>query len=223
MTSALKLVYTINAGEYQAGMEAYYEPIATAATLAVRDAGDMAHRGGQAAIAAGGFGHRWQNTYKVRDYPPLGKVSVNAAAFLYHKIPYAGVFQEGAVIRGKPLLWLPLKSAPKKLGRGHITPAEVSRKLGQKLISINVPGKPPLLAARVRLDPKEAKRVRRKPTISKLLFGTGRPTGVFITVPLFVGITAADIKKKFDTRPSARAAAAKLGTLYYKYFSVRDE
>ena len=34
------------------------------------------------------------------------------AAFIFDKIRYAGVFEEGAVIRGQPFLWLPLAGVP---------------------------------------------------------------------------------------------------------------
>ena len=45
------------------------------------------------------------------------------AAFIYHKIRYAGVFEEGAVIGGQPLLWLPLPTVPLRRGR-PMTPSQ---------------------------------------------------------------------------------------------------
>src|SRR5207253_846581 len=77
-------------------------PIAKAATAAVREAGEIAKRNGRASIAAAGFSRKWQNALRVNVYPPQGD-SMRPAAFLFHKIRYAGVFEEGAVIGGKPL------------------------------------------------------------------------------------------------------------------------
>src|SRR3954470_15419731 len=90
-------------------------PIAKAATAAVREAGDIAKRNGRANIAAAGFSRKWQNALRVNVYPQHGD-SLRPAAFIYHKIRYAGVFEEGAVIRGQPLLWLPLPTVPIRRG-----------------------------------------------------------------------------------------------------------
>jgi len=69
----------------------------------------MARRSsGDAGIAAGGLSRKWQNALRVNIYPPQGD-SMHPAAFVYHKIRYAGVFEDGAVIGGQPLLWLPLE------------------------------------------------------------------------------------------------------------------
>jgi hypothetical protein len=98
-------------------------PIAKAATAAVREAGDIAKRVGRASIAASGFSRKWQNALRVNIYPPQG-YSLRPAAFIYHKIHYAGVFEEGAVIGGQPLLWLPLPTVPLRRGR-PLTPSAI--------------------------------------------------------------------------------------------------
>src|ERR1700745_2725921 len=79
-------------------------PLAKAATAALRDAGEIAKSNGRASIAAAGFSRKWQNALRVNIYPPQGD-SLRPAAFIFHKIRYAGVFEEGAVIGGQPLLW----------------------------------------------------------------------------------------------------------------------
>ena len=73
-------------------------PIARAAT-AVREAGAIVERNGRASIAAAGFSRKWQNALRVNIYPPQGD-SMRPAAFIFHKIRYPGVFDEGAVIHG---------------------------------------------------------------------------------------------------------------------------
>src|SRR6476646_11057850 len=117
-------------------------PIAKAATAAVREAGEIAKRDGRASIAASGFSRKWQNALRVNIYPPQGD-SLRLAAFIYHKIRYAGVFEEGAVISGQPLLWLPLPTVPLRRGR-PMTPSQYARSIGP-LVSVQRPGGPPLL------------------------------------------------------------------------------
>ena len=77
------------------------KPIAKAATAAMKDAGDVAKRTGRSSIASAGFSRKWQNALRVNIYPAQGD-SMRPAAFIFHKIRYAGVFEEGAVISGQP-------------------------------------------------------------------------------------------------------------------------
>src|SRR4029079_3825172 len=79
--------------------------------------------------------------------PPQGE-SLRPAAFIYHKIRYAGVFEEGAVIGGQPLLWLPLPTVPLRRGR-PMTPSQYARSVGP-LVSVQRPGSPPLLFPKYR-------------------------------------------------------------------------
>src|SRR3954465_6881555 len=128
-------------------------PGARAAPAAVREAGEIAKRDGRASIAASGFSRKWQNALRVNIYPPQGD-SMRPAAFVYHKIHYAGVFEEGAVIGGQPLLWLPLPTVPLRRGR-PMTPSQYARSVGP-LVSVQRPGAPPLLF------PKQRKGRRRR-------------------------------------------------------------
>src|SRR3954471_24126259 len=135
-------------------------PIAKAATAAVREAGEMAKRDGRASIAAAGFSRKWQNALRVNIYPPQGD-SMRPAAFIYHKIRYAGVFEEGAIIGGQPLLWLPLPTVPLRRGR-PMTPSQYVRSVGP-LVSVQRPGGPPLLFPKYR----SARRRRRGASVSE--------------------------------------------------------
>lgn len=65
-------------------------PIAKAGIAAVREAGEIAKSKGRASIAASGFSRKWQNALRVNIYPPQGD-SLCPAAFIFHKIRYAGV------------------------------------------------------------------------------------------------------------------------------------
>src|SRR5690242_11406255 len=132
------------------------KPIARAATAAIREAGQIAKRNGRSSIAAAGFSRKWQNALRVNVYPPQGE-SLRPAAFIFHKIKYAGAFEEGAVIAGKPLLWLPLGNVPVRRGR-PMTPSQYARSVGP-LVSVQRPGSPPLLFPKYR-----GKRGRRRAT-----------------------------------------------------------
>lgn len=56
---------------------------------------------------AGNFGPRWIKSFTTQITPRTGVVT-QLVLNVFHKIPYAGVHEFGAVIRGKPLLWIPL-------------------------------------------------------------------------------------------------------------------
>jgi hypothetical protein len=65
---------------------------------------------GRADIAAGGdFGSdRWQQGFRAKiSYQRKGVITINVT----HDVFYWRVFEYGAVIRGKPLLWIPLSFA----------------------------------------------------------------------------------------------------------------
>jgi Family of unknown function (DUF6441) len=172
-------------------------PIAKAATAAIREAGEIAKRDGRASIAASGFSRKWQNALRVNIYPPQGD-SLRPAAFIYHKIRYAGVFEEGAIIGGQPLLWLPLPTVPLRRGR-PMTPSQYARSVGP-LVSVQRPGSPPLLFPKYRSG-----RRRRNGT-------TGKERK-----PLYVGLSSVAIAKRFNIKGAAQNAAALLPSLFEKH------
>jgi len=103
---------------------------------AVQDAADLAVKEGRANIATAGFSSRWQKALTSRFYP--NKDEGDPAALIFHRIPFAGVFERGITISGRPLLWLPIEQ---NLPRGIHSPSQY----GKKLVSVNIAGKPPLL------------------------------------------------------------------------------
>lgn len=201
-------------GEFAAAMAAIKDPIAFAGTAAISEAGDIVKREGRADIAAAGFSKRWQNALRVNVYPRR-KYSIDAAALIFHNIRYAGVFEEGATISGRPKLWLPLPTAPKRAGRQKMTPALYIRSIGP-LISIERPGKPPLLAGRIATNRRGSK--TGKVSLSALKRGgAGAPSTL---VPLFIGIDRVNIRDRFSIRQITERAAARLGALYLKHLKV---
>ena len=80
--------------------------------------------------SAGQFGDRWQQGLQ---YKMQGGAEPSAIIFT---VGYAGVFEHGATISGKPLLWIPTQ-------RG----APSARRSGKKLTSATVRGRPMLFDA----------------------------------------------------------------------------
>lgn len=92
---------------------------------------------GKADMKAGGnFGSpRWQNSLQAVKEPK----SLNAANIILkilHIVPFAHVFEYGATIKGKPLLWIPLPWNKNKVR---------AREFPGKLFRVNRKGKNPLL------------------------------------------------------------------------------
>jgi hypothetical protein len=211
---ALRLVLAI-AEEVARVIAESERPMARAATAAVREASDLAKRDGRASIAAGGFGPKWQNALRANVYP-RGRDSIRAAAVVYHKVPYAIAFEEGAIIQGKPLLWLPLPTVPIGRGGRPIPASKFRQQVGMPLYTIRRPGKPPMLGAHIRASG------GRSVSLTALRRGRGPGAkGTLRLVPLYVGVEAVKMPKRFAIREAIRRAADRLPELYLKHF--RDE
>ena len=92
---------TYEKGAFSAAFMRSEKPIATAATLAVGDAGAELKSTARASIAGAGFSRKWQNALRVDQYPK-GRISINAAAHVYHKISYAHVFEKATGEKAHP-------------------------------------------------------------------------------------------------------------------------
>jgi hypothetical protein len=201
------------------------EPIARAATAAIKEAGNHIKIAARAQIASAGFGRKWQNALRVDLYPRGRTVSINAAAHIYHKIHYANVFEEGARIRGDPLLWLPLPTAPDKIGRFRATPRRYSDLIGP-LQYVSRPGKPPLLVAKLALTRQTAAKSDRGQKLTQRSLRTAGAGGgsrrVYRSIPMFVGIDTVKLRKRFSITRIVRGAADDLAVLYHKHFATED-
>ena len=74
--------------------------------------------------------------YRTQGATDGGEPSLQAKAIIFHKMGIAGVFEHGATISGKPLLWIPTTPGAPSAGRS-----------GKKLVSATVRGKPMLFDA----------------------------------------------------------------------------
>jgi hypothetical protein len=228
---SLRLVFKASIGQFDEAFKELYVPGAKAATRAIREIAEIVKSEGRASIAAAGFSKRWQNALRVDVYPggrtfkvnSPGNYSMNAAAWVYHKIPYAAVFEDGATIRGRPKLWVPLSGTPKKIGRNRMSPKLINERIGRVLFPIKGRGKP-LLAIRVRMPASRAAQDRPKvtPAMLRKAIPVGRPApkgrGVLRSIPLFVGVSSIEVRKRFSIRQICGRAAGRLAELYLKNF-----
>jgi hypothetical protein len=213
--SQLKLIVASIEGKFGAAVRELYQPIAEAGTAAIRQAGADVKRDARASIASAGFGAKWQNALRVDVYPKRGS-SARAAAHIYHKIPYAAVFERGATIRGKPMLWIPMSHTPKRANGARLTAAAYVRTIGP-LVSFNRPGKPPMLAGQIKASAKGvltlAKLRSGKKLAAKTLANKKGGAGVRL-IPLYTGISTVTIRRRFGIYAAIARARAKLASYY---------
>ena len=112
-------------------------PVATAAVAALREvAADAVQEGRQNIAGAGRFRGKWVSGLQYRTQGADGEPSLQAKAIIFHSMGIAGVFEHGATIQGKPLLWIPTTPGGPPASRS-----------GKKLVSATVRGQPMLFDA----------------------------------------------------------------------------
>jgi len=130
---------TTNTPDWLQAIRDKQRPVAEAAVAALRETAANAVQEGRSDIAgAGRFGTNWQRglQFVTKGANEGGAPSLQAKAIVFHKFGFAGVFEYGATIQGKPLLWIPTT-------RGAPAP----KKSGKKLVSATVHGRPMLFDA----------------------------------------------------------------------------
>ncbi len=114
-------------------------PFATAAVEALQQtAADIVDEGRRNIASSGKFGANWQRDlqFRMKDTEVAGEPSLKAKAFVFHRSALAGIFEFGATIAGKPLLWIPTTPG-----------APPPRRSGKRLVSATVRGTPLLFDA----------------------------------------------------------------------------
>jgi hypothetical protein len=119
---------------------------------------------------------------RANSYPSTG-ASLSPAALIFNKISYSEIFQTGGDIAGHPLLWLPIE-ANLPGGSTKWTPARYVQQVGP-LMSVNLPGRRPMLFARGKRGP-----------------------------PLFVGVSEVTLHKRLNVDEAVASEAAKLPDRY---------
>lgn len=212
------LKYSAKKGEFAEAMRLLADPISAAGTGAVRVAAELAKNEARRSIGAAGFSKRWENTLRADVYPKKGD-SLSTAAAIYHKIPYADVFESGATVRGKPTLWVPFSTTPKRVNRKRMTPQNFVAGVAP-LFPLPNKGGTKILAAQMAVSKSAAKRgPPYKPTLAGLRRGAAGQ-GITVAVPIFVGIDTINIRKKFGVTKAVDDAAAKLPQLYLRFLKA---
>jgi hypothetical protein len=205
-------------GNLREAFRGFYAPISKAATLAMRETEAEVKTGARNAIAAAGFGRKWQNAFRTNFFPKRG-FSASPAILAYHRIIYAGVFERGVVIGGHPLLWIPISGTPARIGSKKFTPKNYQELIGP-LHFINVPGKAPMLAGYV-----AAKRAPKRISVAKLRQGHAAKAGkgdgvVYRSIPLFVGVSQVKLSAKFHLQDVFSKASANIAPRYAKFIKA---
>lgn len=217
----LKLSLDIISGSFAHRMNAAGKLMAQGMTAAMDNALDVVKTQARASIARAGFSKRWQNTLRADRYPRPPNVSITPGGHIYHKIPYAGVFEEGARIQGSPLMWLALPTAPQRIGSERISVSGYIKATGQRLLKTVSRKGTPILSAVARVSGTVARQPHPKVSLATLRKGAsavspsgGKRRGKVMAIPLFVGIRSTDIEKKFAVTEAVDAARKALPAAY---------
>ena len=124
-------------GKDAADVKQHQQALARAVTGAFRDGAKELQQQTRTAITAAGLGPRFTSQFKAFTFPrrqfSLSPVirGWHARAFKRSKIGrYANIFARGGTIHGKPLLWLPLPTAPRRIAGQMPTPTLYEKDIG---------------------------------------------------------------------------------------------
>jgi len=205
-------------GKYARDVQTLEQPIARAITKTFRAAAKEIEREGRKRIATGGLSRRFQTGFRVFAFPRR-QFSMRPVIKGTHRLGFINIFETGGTIRGKPLLWIPLPTAPDKIGGKRITPKLYIDKVGP-LVRIQRPGKAPLLAGQALRAPSAGRsaalgtlRTGARRAAARRAGGRGRSA---VAVPLFVGVPLARIPKRLNVSPVYDLARVELPNIYQR-------
>lgn len=206
---APRFIYSNQAGAFAKAMRDVEKPIARAATAAVKQAAGLIKKEGAAEIKSAGFSQRASRTLRY-DLDPERGDSIDISATFKFRVGYFNVFEEGATITGKPLLWVPTENVPFGTRGRRLTPKEYVERVGP-LFSARGSSKPMLLGKGSRSSgilraSRSSVKVRRSSVRRGTLQGQA--------VPLFIGVKSITIPKKFDIKGVVRRVSTKIPELY---------
>lgn len=185
----MRLVFDPDIEGIRRGYDEHYKIMEHAAQAAARISGARIKKEGDAVIRNAGFGQNWTQTFKVNVYPENGNESLKPTVFVWHRIPYAGVFEEGETIKGQPLMFLPTRNAPEKIGGLRPSPSRFRASIG------------PLVAVR-----KGAR-----------IFLVGKAQGAKVSKIMFVGLPQVRVPQKwFSIDRVVESAARDFEGLYFQ-------
>lgn len=198
----MKLSIAGKPGEFQRAFDGMLDPIEKAAAAAAKDAQTEIVAGGRANIASAGFSGRWQRGLLVKISGKGLRTSVHAR----HRVNFATLFETGGRIAGKRgLLWLPLPTVPKKIGKAAMTPRNFVHLIGP-LFTMRVPGKPPLLGAYMQGlagSKVSLAKLRAGSALARLGVrgrGGGKASRGVVATPVFHGVSSVTIRRRWNLR-----------------------
>lgn len=167
----------------------FIEPIKEALDGAMNEAAALIRDRGRRNIAAAGFSPRWQEGFGVVKRGEGEKSELS----IFHRIGYAAVFESQTVIRGRPLLWIPIED--------NLPPPPPRRSWSPRLYARTV-------------GPLASVRGGRRPLL------VGRPRGRTRAVPLFFGVESITIPDKWDLNEVIDGVMDEFERLYDKHLKV---
>lgn len=202
----MKFKFDHSSGAFQKNMKAIDRPIGTAARAAVKEALQDALTHSKADVLSSGLGQRWAKSFKTKFYKNDG---IGAAGIVYSRINYGVVFERGAEVKGKPKLWIPLHTTPKKIGGKRLTAKVFSQQIGH-LFKVKIGGRE-FLAAKIAVSKKAA--AGPLPVMSATMLknrAKPKPGQRTRLIPMFVAAASITIRKRLNIAGIAQKAAAKL-------------
>jgi hypothetical protein len=199
-------------------VEALKTPASKAIIGTFRDAAKIIQDQGRQEIQNAGLSARWVKGFTVKVTVPNGQ-ELSPVLTGHHRIGYANVFERGATIVGRPLLWIPLPSAP-KLGKRRLTPKLYFQSIGP-LHMIRRPGRAPLLAGDALRAPAPGRPVSAGALRTGARNAKPRPEGArrarkTVSVPIFVGVQVAHVAKRLNVSEVYSEVRRQLPDLYRK-------
>jgi hypothetical protein len=215
----MRVTYSYTKGEFDKAMRDIEIPMDQAAIDSVREATDIAHKNGQANIAASGLGPRWVKSFKQRFYKNTG---LDAAGIVYSTIQFSYVFERGATVRGNPNLWIPLPTTPLKIGGKRMTAKRATHEIGH-LFKIVIGGKE-FLALRIAVSKGIAKGPVPRMSAAMLKSRARKPRKNETTrlIPMFVGSASITIRKRLNISEIVQRAADQLPDLYDQFQTANE-
>ena len=218
MAEGIKLILDAAISQFQAGLDQAADTMARAATAAVRDVGIGARNAVRANMRSAGLPAFWgtgNRGVQVRFTPSKGQApSIDASANVHGGPGFLGVFEVGAQIGGKPLLWLPLKDIPQKIGGRAMRPALFRANFGPLVSAKNSPI--PLLLGQIAVGAAGYTPATKK-TVYR--FRRAKTAAHKAWVPCFIGITAVQLHKRLQFLEILDAAQQALPERYAEYIA----
>lgn len=237
-----QLRYEQKSQDWKNAAKAIEGTIFGAARAAFQDLAINVQSKARAEISGAGFKGKWVTGFRTYVFPKVPTAETTELTMRgFHSYNIANVFERGANIAGRPLLWIPLPTAPNSVKGKATTPARLIA-AGVRLHKITRGGRTFLIGNIIRPGPKAFKKrsLVKLPrgrffiqsgqvTLAQLLNAQrnirrvqikrafGAPTGLqTVSLPLFVGIQSIEIKRRLNISAIYDQGRSELPKLYSK-------